>query len=55
MPLHFVNDFSGPVHVFLLTADYQIRSSGGDLDAETFSQKSKVAVGWTKQLKLPVG
>jgi hypothetical protein len=55
MPLHFVDDFGGPFYVFLLTADYQIRPSGGDLDAETFSQKPKVTVGWAKQLKLPIG
>jgi hypothetical protein len=55
MPLHFVDDLGGPVYIFLPAADYQIRPSGSDLDAETFSQKSKVTVGWAKQLKLPVG
>jgi hypothetical protein len=50
--LHFVDDFGSSVYVFFPASDYQIRPSGGDLDAEAFSQKSKVTVGWAKQLKL---
>jgi hypothetical protein len=53
--LHFVDDFGGPVYVFFLTGDYQIRPSGGDLDTEAFPQKSKVTVSRAKQLKLFVG